>query len=127
MRTVFVGGLDKRIKCAVCAGLMTTWEDFMLNVSYTHTWMSFVPLLPRELDFPEILGLNVPSPVLVLNNAQDPLFTLSGMKKADEVLQEVYDKANAPDNYKCSFYKGGHKFSREMQMEAFNWFDKWLK
>ena len=62
MRTVFVGGLDKRIKCAVCAGLMTTWEDFMLNVSYTHTWMSFVPLLPRELDFPEILGLNVPSP-----------------------------------------------------------------
>ncbi len=127
MRTVFIGGLDARIKCAVCVGLMTTWEDFMLNVSYTHTWMSFVPVLPRELDFPEIFGLNVPSPVLVLNNEQDPLFTLSGMKRADEILQEVYKKANASGNYKCSFYRGGHKFDKEMQMEAFDWFDKWLK
>lgn len=127
MRTVFIGGLDSRIKCAVCVGLMTTWEDFMLNKSYTHTWMSFVPVLPRELDFPEILGMNVPSPVLVLNAEQDQLFTLPGMKKADEILQEVYKKANAADRYKCSFYPGGHRFSKEMQHEAYTWFDKWLK
>ncbi len=127
MRTVFIGGLDPRIKCAVCVGLMTTWEDFMLNKSYTHTWMSFVPLLPKDLDFPEILGMNVPSPVLVLNAEQDGLFTLPGMKRADEILQDVYKKAKASDRYNCSFYPGGHRFSREMQLEAYNWFDKWLK
>jgi dienelactone hydrolase len=127
LRTVFVGGLEKRIKCSVCVGMMTTWEDFMLNKSFTHTWMIYVPVLPRELDFPEIFGLNVPSPVLVLNNEQDSLFTLAGMRKADEVLKEVYKKANASENYKCSFYQGGHKFDRDMQIEAFNWFDKWLK
>ena len=127
MRTVFIGGLDSRIKCSVCVGLMTTWEDFMLNKSYTHTWMSFVPLLPNELDFPEILAMNVPSPVLVLNAEHDALFTLDGMKRADEILKEVYQKANATNNYKGSFYPGGHRFSREMQLEAFEWFDKWLK
>ncbi len=127
MRTVFIGGLDPRIKCAVCVGLMTTWEDFMLNKSYTHTWMSFVPLLPEQLDFPEILGLNVPSPVLVLYAEQDGLFTLPGMKRADEILQDVYKKANASDHCKGSFYPGGHRFGREMQREAYNWFDKWLK
>lgn len=127
MRTVFIGGLDPRIKCAVCVGLMTTWEDFMLNKSYTHTWMSFVPVLPNELDFPEILGMNVPSPVLVLNAKQDQLFTLPGMERADEILQEVYKKANASERFNCSYYPGGHKFGREMQQEAFNWFDKWLK
>ena len=127
MRTVFIGGLDSRIKCSVCVGLMTTWEDFMLNKSYTHTWMSFVPVLPKELDFPEILGMNAPSPALVLNAEQDGLFTLPGMKEADKILQEVYKKAKAPEHYKCSFYPGGHKFGREMQSEAFHWFDRWLK
>lgn len=127
MRTVFINGLDPRIKCAVCVGLMSTWEDFMLNKSHTHTWMCYVPLLPNELDFPEILGLNVPSPVLVLNAEQDNLFTLPEMKRADEILREVYVKARATDRYNCSFYPGGHKFGRKMQMEAFDWFDKWLK
>lgn len=127
MRTVFIGGLDSRIKCAVCVGLMTTWEDFMLNKSHTHTWMSFVPVLPKELDFPEILGINVPSPTLVLNAEQDGLFTLPGMKEADKILQKVYKKAKAPERYKGSFYPGGHKFGKEMQAEAYEWFDRWLK
>ncbi len=106
---------------------MTTWEDFMLNKSHTHTWMTFAPVLPKELDFPEILGMNVPSPTLVLNAEQDGLFTLTGMQEADKSLQEVYEKANATDRYKGSFYSGGHRFSREMQSEAFEWFDRWLK
>lgn len=127
MRTVFAGGLDPRIKCAVCVGFMTTWQDFMLYKSHTHTWMTYVPILPNELDFPEILGLRVPSPVLVLNAEQDALFTLPEMKRADEILSEVYAKANASGNYRCSFYPGGHKFGSGMQAEAFEWFDKWLK
>lgn len=127
MRTVFVGGLDPRIKCAVCVGLMTTWEDFMLNKSQTHTWMTFAPVLPKELDFPEILGLRVPLPTLVLNANEDGLFTLEGMKNAAEILQEVYDKAGASENYRASFYPGGHKFGTEMQTEAYDWFDKWLQ
>lgn len=127
MRTVFSGGSDRRIKCAVCVGFMTTWRDFVLNKSFTHTWMTYVPLLPNELDFPEILGLRVPLPTMVLNDIDDDLYTLPEMKKADEILREVYDKAGVPEKYKCSFYPGPHKFDTEMQKEAFDWFDKWLK
>ena len=127
MRTVFMGGLDPRIKCAVCVGLMSTWKDFLLYKSQTHTWMTFAPLLPNELDFPEILGLNVPSPTLVINAEQDGLFTLPEMKQADEILKAVYNKANADERYKCSFYPGGHKFGKDMQIEAYDWFDRWLK
>jgi len=127
MRTVFMGGLDPRIKCAVCVGFMTTWEDFVLHKSFTHTWMTYVPLLPNELDFPEILGLRVPLPTLVLNDIEDNLYTLKGMKDSDEILKEVYKKAKAEDRYKCSFYPGPHKFDVKMQKEAFDWYDKWLK
>jgi dienelactone hydrolase len=127
LRTVFMGGLDERIKCAVPVGFMTTWRDFVLNKSVNHTWMTYVPLLPYELDFPEILGLRAPLPALVLNNRGDELFTLPEMKRADGILREVYEKAGAGDRYRCSFHPGPHKFDASMQAEAFQWFDKWLK
>jgi dienelactone hydrolase len=127
MRTVFMGGLDPRIKCAVCVGFMTTWKEFVLDKSFTHTWMTYVPVLPNELDFPEILGLRVPLPTLVLNDEQDGLYTLGEMKRADNILREVFKKAKAEDKYACSYYPGPHKFDRKMQAEAFNWFDKWLR
>ena len=127
LRTVFMGGLEQRVKCAVCVGFMSTWNDFLLNKSYTHTWMTYVPITPNELDFPEIYGLRVPLPTMVLNDSDDFLYTLPEMKKADNILAEVFKKANASDRYKCSYYPGPHKFDAQMQDEAFAWFDKWLK
>ncbi len=127
LRTVMLAGADERIRCSCCAGMMTTWRDYLLNKCYTHTWMCYVPGLPRELDYPEILGLNAPRPALVLNNRQDALFTLPEMERADRILAEVYRKAGAPERYRASFYDGPHKFDREMQKEAFAWFDRWLK
>lgn len=127
LRTVYMAGLDSRIKCAVCVGFMSTWKDFALNKSFTHTWMTYVPLLPNELDFPEILGLRVPLPTLVLNDVEDDLYTLDGMKEADKILRDVYTKAGVADHFKCSYYPGPHKFDAKMQAEAFAWFDKWLK
>lgn len=127
LRTVMLSGLDERIRCACCAGMMTTWRDYLLNKCYTHTWMCYIPGVARDLDYPEILGLAVPNPVLVLNNRQDQLFTMPEMERADRILAEVYKKAKAAGRYKGSFYDGPHKFDREMQAEAFAWFDKWLK
>jgi dienelactone hydrolase len=127
LRTVLLAGLDPRIQCAVDIGFMTTWEDFVLNRSVDHTWMTFIPLLPNELDFPEILGLRTPLPTLVLNNSDDPFYTLPEMKRAENILSEVYKKAGAADHFKCSYYPGPHKFDVHMQAEAFNWFDRWLK
>lgn len=127
MRTVFLAGQDDRIKCAVCVGFMTTWRDLALHKAYTHTWMTYVPLLPNEMDFPEILGLRTPLATMVMNDTEDELFTLDEMKRADKILQEVFLKAGAADRYKCSYYPGPHKFDKKMQTEAFDWFNKWLK
>jgi dienelactone hydrolase len=127
LRTVMLTGADERIRCSCCVGMMTTWRDYLINKCYTHTWMCYVPGLSRDLDYPEVLGLGAPNPVLVLNNRQDALFTLPEMERADRILQEVYRKAGAPDRYRASFYDGPHKFDQEMQKEAFAWFDRWLK
>ena len=126
LRTVYLGGMDARIKCAVCVGFMTTWKDFLLNKAYTHTWMTYAPGLANYLEFPEILGLRVPLPTMVQSNNHDSLYTLPEMKKADEILATVYSKAGHPERYSGKFYDGGHKFDIQMQTDAFDWFDNWL-
>jgi dienelactone hydrolase len=126
LRTDYLAGLDERVRCAVSVGLMSTWRDYALFKSHTHTWMIYIPHLPRELDFPEILGLRAPLPTLVQHNREDALFTLPEMQRSDRILREVYNKAGAGERYRGSFYPGPHKFDRAMQAEAFEWFDRWL-
>ena len=89
--------------------------------------MAFPPLVPNDLEHIEILGLRVPLPTLVLNNSNDPLFTLPEQQRADDILKEIYKKANSENRYRGSFYPGPHKFDAKMQDEAFDWFDRWLK
>ena len=127
MRTVFLGGLDERIRCAIAVGFMTTWRDFLLDKCFTHTWMTYVPLLPKDLDFPEILALRAPAATMVLNCNEDPLYTLEEMKRADGIMRETFERAGAAEMYRCNFYPGGHKFDRPMQTDAFAWFDRHLK
>ena len=126
LRTVYLGGMDPRIRCACCVGMMSTWRDYLLHKCHTHTWMIYIPALPRDLDYPEILGLRTPLPTMVLNNNEDSLFTLPEMQRADRMLTEIYRKADAAERYRCSFYPGPHKFDQAMQAEAFEWFDRWL-
>jgi dienelactone hydrolase len=127
MRTVFLAGIDDRIRAAVAVGFMTTWRDFLLDKSFTHTWMTYVPLLPRELDFPEILALRAPAATMVLNCTEDPLYTMPEMERADRMLREIFRLAGAASMYESKFYPGGHKFDLRMQADAFDWFDRQLK
>lgn len=127
LRTTYLAGIDDRIRCACCVGMMTTWRDYLLHKAHTHTWMIYIPLLAKQLDYPEILALRAPLPTLVLNNNQDALFTLPEMQRADRMIAETYAKAGAADRYRCSYYDGLHKFDAAMQAEAWEWFDRWLK
>ena len=126
LRTLYLAGLDDRIAAACCVGMMTTWRDFCLNKSYTHTWMIYPPGLPRDLDYPEILGLRVPLPTLVQNAEHDQLYTMPEMKRADRMLSDVYKKAGVESHYQSAFYPGTHRFDLKMQVEAFTWLDTWL-
>jgi dienelactone hydrolase len=127
LRTVYLGGLDDRIRCAITVGFMSTWRDFLLDKVFTHTWMVYVPQLSKYLDFPEVLALRAPAATMVLNDSEDALYTLPEMQRADAIMKDVFARAGGADNYRCKFYPGGHKFDREMQADAFAWFDRHLK
>ena len=123
---MYLAGTDDRIRCAFTAGFMTTWSDFCRSVSYTHTWMIYIPGLPSLMDFPEILGLRAPLPTLVLASREDPLYTLSEVERAGRILAEVYEKAGAADAFGITVHPGPHKFDLPMQEQAFAWMRRWL-
>ncbi|MBN1808305.1 MAG: hypothetical protein JW909_04500 [Planctomycetes bacterium] len=126
MRTAYLAGLDERVRCCACVGFMTTWRDFLLYKNWTHTWMAYTPLVPRDLDFPEILALRAPAATMVQNTTEDELYTLSEVKRAFGILEETFGKGGAGEMLKCELYPGPHKFDLEMQASAFEWFDRHL-
>ncbi len=127
LRTNYLAGLDDRIRCAVTAGFMTTWRDFLFHTCFTHTWMIYIPLLPGLMEYPEILGMRAPLPSLVLATEEDPLFTIEEVRRAAGILEKLYAKAGGPQKMRFSLYPGPHQFNRAMQKEAFEWLDRWLK
>jgi len=126
LRTCFLAGLDERIGCAVCAGFMSTWRDFLLRKVHTHTWMMYVPLLPAELNFPEILGLRAPAPTMVMHCTEDRLFSNEAVRDSAVMLGAIFAKAGGANNLRFEYYPGGHKFDVTMQREAFDFFDRHL-
>ena len=83
--------------------------------------------MPNDLDYSEIMPLRARLPSLVLNSTEDQLFTMPEMERADAIMRDVYARAGGGDRYQCSLYPGPHKLDREMQAEAFDWFDRWLR
>lgn len=126
LRTNYVAGLDDRIRCAVSAGFMSTWKDFLLHKSHTHTWMMYIPLLSRYMDYPDILSMRAPLPTMVLYTEEDPLYTLEEVEHAADTIGRVYEKAGVREHYRSLGYAGPHKFDLPMQKDAFAWFEQWL-
>ncbi len=126
LRTIFLFGLDPRIKCGVCVGFMSTFRELLRFHIKCHTWMLYLPHLLKFLDLPDLIALGAPNPLMVQCDTEDGLFTLNGQKMADRKISEIYAKLGNAGRYSGKFYPGPHKFDAEMQEDAFLWFEKWL-
>ena len=129
LRTIFLAGLDARIRAAFCVGFMTTMRGILRNnVRYPpgHGLLMYVPQLYSHLDLPDVIGLHAPAPLMVQYNVDDELFTPEGQHDADRKIAEIYHKAGKANDYVGRFHPGSHKFDITMQTEAFDWLEKEL-
>ncbi|MCL2833304.1 MAG: hypothetical protein FWD78_09055 [Treponema sp.] len=126
-RTIFLTGMDSRIKCSVCVGFMTTFARTVeYNIS-NHTWMFHLPHLSKLIDLPDLVSLSGGNPLMVQFDEDDPLFNINGMRESNEKLKKIFAKMKVPQNFSGRFFPGVHKFDLKMQSEAFAWFDSRLK
>jgi len=126
LRTIFLAGLDERIRCAFCVGFMSTMRGMLRNRIKSHRLFMYVPQLSHYLDLPDVIALRAPSPLMVQYDSDDELFTLEGQRQADEKIARIYSEIGHPGNYVGKFYPGPHKFDVEMQEDAFAWLGRHL-
>lgn len=126
-RSLYLAGLDERIAAACVVGFLSTVQPMIQAHIDTHSWVHFVPGLHRYLDLPDVVSMMAPKPLLVQQCSQDGLFPLAGMKESVAKIAAVYEKAGVKQQFSGRFYDEPHRFSRPMQDEAFDWFDRHLK
>jgi hypothetical protein len=127
LRSIFLTGLDARIKCGFCVGFMTTIRGILRNhirCPPGHGLLIYAPQLFRFLDLPDIISLHAPSPLMIQYNEEDELFTMGGQIEADEKIAAVYAGQGNPSNYVGKFYPGAHKFDAIMQEDVFSWLEE---
>ncbi len=126
-RSLYLAALDERIAAACVVGFMSSVRPMIKAHIDTHSWVHFLPGLHRYLDLPDVVSMAAPRALLVQQCSQDGLFPLEGMKESVEKIAAVYKKAGVGERFSGRFYDVPHRFTRAMQEEAFDWFDRQLK
>lgn len=126
-RSLYLAGLDERIRAACVVGFMSTVRPMIRRHLDTHSFVHFVPHLHRSLDLPDVVALAAPRALMVQQCKQDRLFPTEGMEAAVEKIAAVFAKAGARERFDGRFYDVPHRFSLAMQDDAAAFFDRHLK
>lgn len=127
LRSTLLQATCEHIKATVVVGLMSTYDGLLDHNVASHTWMLYPDGWARYGDWTDFAACRAPSPLMVLYDSEDPLFTLEGMRAADERLRKHYTDVGHPEAYEGHFFPGEHKFDLEMQAVAFAWLARWLR
>ena len=127
-RTGYLVGIDDRVKAAIIVGWMTELADVVKINSPNHGGLMIAEGIYKYLDHPDIVSLAAPQCALkVFNCSLDHLYTFDGMKRASEKVKRVYEELGATNRYAYKFFNAPHEFNIQMQEEAFEWLNRWLK
>jgi dienelactone hydrolase len=127
VRSGHLAALDERIKAAVVVGWMTSFPaQLQHKVRNTIGHTKVIPGLYRYLDYPDVVSLAMPAPLLVINGSKDALFEPSGVRASFDKLAACYAKAGVPDRLRTRLYDTPHEFNAEMQKEAWAWLGRHL-
>jgi dienelactone hydrolase len=127
-----VAALSDDIAATVSACWMTGLREMMVPGNNTlrgqSAYFMLHPGLPRYLDIPDVASIAAPRPMMLLDGADDPLFTAAGVEVAYAKMRAVWGSQRARHRLSTKVWPGlGHVFVREMQDEAFAWLDHWLQ
>ena len=118
-----------RASASVC--WMNTTEHLMTLTNNQNkggsAYAMLIPGLRRYLDYPHVASLACPKPTLFFNGTRDKLFPVEGVKDAYQEMEIVWKSQGASDRLVTKLWDEKHFFSKEMQKETLEFFDRWLK
>jgi len=70
----------------------------------------YIPSLRKYFEFGDILGLVAPTPLLVVQGRNDPIFPVEGCQEAISHARKIYASFSAAEKIKLMLADGGHQF-----------------
>lgn len=116
----------------VKAGAAICWMDDTKSLAnpkfkFTVGFSMLHPGLINYMENPDVASIACPKPMLFFNGTEDRLFSIEGVNRCYAKMRKVWESQDAGDKLICKWWDQPHVFNREMQREAFDWLDKYLK
>lgn len=130
MQAYNLAALDKRVKCVVCVNSNSTYKALLEEyITYSaHSCLgTYIPNLMKYGDTIDIYALIAPRPLLIMNNANDDHFPVSGYLEICKELEKVYSAFGVAENFKHLISSNIHDISGVYEEETFSWLKKFLK
>jgi len=127
-RSWWLAAVDDRIKALVGVACFTRYEDLIaIRQLRAHGIYYFVPGILHHFDSEGIMALITPRPFLALTGDRDAGSPPEGMKKLEQVLDQMYSLHGVPEQFRSIVYpETGHVYTDEMKEEMLAWFDTFL-
>ena len=117
--SIWVSALDKRVKTCVDTCCLTDFEELERENNLDgHGIYYYVPSLLKYFSMADINALIAPRPHLSTAGIYDHLTPLTGLKKIEGILKEVYIEKGEPNNFVLKTYPCGHLETREMREDV---------
>ena len=129
MQTWTLAAVDERIKVVIPVCGTSTYEALLeefINFEYHTCLGTYLPNLLKYGDIQDILALIALRPLLLMNNANDQWFPVSGYLKLSQELEVVYEALGEPERFRHLLHSTVHDITPKFAKEAFAWFKKYL-
>ena len=128
-RAWMLSALSDRVKvgAAVC-WMVTTDEQMSFKYKRTENggFANCFPGLRRWLDYPHVVSIACPKPMLFINGSQDKLFPVAGVEKAFATMHNTWKSQNADQNLDTEIWDIPHSCGIRAQQKVLEFFKKHL-
>ena len=128
-RAWMLSALCERIKAGVAVCWMVT-SDEQLSFKYKRTenggFANCYPGLRRWMDYPHIASIACPNAMLFINGEQDKLFPVPGVKKAFDIMHNVWNSQNVSQKLETEIWPVPHSCYKKAQERTLQFFKKHL-
>lgn len=123
----WVTALDDRIKAAVPVAGVTDLRNQVIDgcVEGHCDCMFFVNT--HRWDYPALVALVSPRPLLLSNTDRDSIFPLDGVVRTHRKVKAIYNLYDKAEDFALHITAGPHKDTQELRIHAFRWFNRHLK
>lgn len=130
-RSWMLAAATDRIAASASICWMNTTEHLMTLTNNQNkggsAFSMIIPGIRRYMDYPHVASIACPKPSLFFNGTKDKLFPVDGVKDAYAEMQKVWESQGAADKLITKIWDEQHFFSKPMQKETLDFFDKYFK